>query len=325
MADRTISVLIDHTASLNSAYLANQGEEITLDVTIPAGLVSLALDGYIDFELPDGTAYFKGPFSCSTGTISTTLGATDSILDASGKVHWQFVLAITTGSVRDVKWKSKQYDTEVLASIGATNAAILPYVPQMVFPVAYPAANVSVADVAGHFTGTSVETALAEIDQNINFASPVGEIKIWPAATAPTKYLICDGSLINRTTYSALFAVIGSIYGAGDGSTTFALPNYKGRVPVGLDAAQSEFNTLGKTCGAKTHVLSIDEMPSHTHEKASCYAGTVDPTFSDPRIWGKYGAIGTEASLQTGATGGGLAHNNIQPSVAVNYIIRALV
>jgi microcystin-dependent protein len=66
-----------------------------------------------------------------------------------------------------------------------------------------------------------------------------------------------------------LFAAIGTTYGAGDGSTTFNLPNLKGRVAVGRDAAQTEFDALGETGGAKTHTLTTAEMPSHTHVQNS--------------------------------------------------------
>lgn len=79
-----------------------------------------------------------------------------------------------------------------------------------------------------------------------------GDMKPWPVATPPSGWLLCDGSAVSRTTYAALFALLGTAYGAGDGSTTFNLPNAKGRVLVGQDAAQVEFDTIGETGGAKT-------------------------------------------------------------------------
>jgi hypothetical protein len=74
-----------------------------------------------------------------------------------------------------------------------------------------------------------------------------------------------DGAAVSRTTYSDLFALIGTTYGAGNGSTTFNVPNLKGRVPVGLDGSQTEFDALGEAGGEKAHVLTIGEMPAHTH------------------------------------------------------------
>ncbi len=94
---------------------------------------------------------------------------------------------------------------------------------------------------------------------------PTGGIIAWPTATAPTGWLLADGAAVSRTTYAALFALIASVYGAGDGSTTFNVPNLKGRVPVGFDSGQTEFDALGETGGSKTHTLSTAEMPLHTH------------------------------------------------------------
>lgn len=78
----------------------------------------------------------------------------------------------------------------------------------------------------------------------------VGEIKMYAGATAPKGWLICDGSAVSRTTYSGLFEVIGTTYGSGDGSTTFNLPNFDGRMPVGKSATDGDFD-LGDRGGAK--------------------------------------------------------------------------
>lgn len=136
-------------------------------------------------------------------------------------------------------------------------------------------------------------------------------IVAWPTDTPPTGWLICDGSAISRTTYADLFAIIGTTYGAGDGSTTFNLPNLKGRVIVGKDSAQTEFDNLAETGGEKTHVLTIDEMPAHTHTAES----QVGPAGGD-------GGTGKEQSGNTGSTGGGQAHNNLQPYMVLNFIIK---
>ena len=98
---------------------------------------------------------------------------------------------------------------------------------------------------------------------------PSGSITQFAGASAPTGWLSCDGANVSRTTYAALFAVVGTTYGVGDGSTTFGLPNMKGRIPVGYDSSQSEFDALGETGGAKTHTLTTSEMPSHTHTQDS--------------------------------------------------------
>jgi microcystin-dependent protein len=94
---------------------------------------------------------------------------------------------------------------------------------------------------------------------------PAGSITAFAGSSAPSGYLLCDGSQLSRETYSSLFSVIGTTYGTGNGITTFNIPNLKGRMPVGLDSSQTEFNSLGLIGGAKQHTLTSNEMPSHTH------------------------------------------------------------
>jgi microcystin-dependent protein len=86
---------------------------------------------------------------------------------------------------------------------------------------------------------------------------------MWAAASAPTGWLLCDGSAVSRTTYAGLFAILSTTYGVGDGSTTFNLPDLRGRFPVGKNAGT--FSALGGTGGEETHTLTVPEMPAHTH------------------------------------------------------------
>lgn len=94
---------------------------------------------------------------------------------------------------------------------------------------------------------------------------PPGTICAYAGATAPEGWLLCNGQAVSRVTYAALFAAVGNAYGAGDGTTTFALPNMKGTIAVGYDSSQAEFNELNKPGGAKTHALLASQIPSHTH------------------------------------------------------------
>jgi microcystin-dependent protein len=105
-------------------------------------------------------------------------------------------------------------------------------------------------------------------------------IVMYGGTIAPAGWLMCDGSAVSRTTYAALFAAIGGIYGAGDGSTTFNVPDMRGRVPVGVGQGAGLTNrTLNSTGGEETHVLSVAELAAHAH-------GVTDPTHnhghSDP-------------------------------------------
>lgn len=147
-----------------------------------------------------------------------------------------------------------------------------------------------------------------------NIQVPFGAIIEWPGSAAPAGWHLCDGTAISRTGNPRLFALFGTTYGVGDGSTTFNLPNLKGRIPVGRDSGQTEFDTLGETGGAKTHTLTVPEIPSHTH---SVLDG------NSPTLLSAAGAsYGVQYSASTtGATGGGGAHNNLQPYLVLNYII----
>lgn len=95
-------------------------------------------------------------------------------------------------------------------------------------------------------------------------STPSGAITMFAGSTAPTGYLLCDGTAVSRSTYSALFTITSTTYGVGDGSTTFNLPDLRTRVPVGKNASGT-FATLGATGGAETHTLLTAEIPSHTH------------------------------------------------------------
>lgn len=95
---------------------------------------------------------------------------------------------------------------------------------------------------------------------------PAGMIMPSARSDAPSGWLLCNGTAVSRTTYTDLFVALGTTYGAGDGSTTFNLPNLKGRVIVGVDAAQTEFDALGETGGSKTSTAPhTHDLANHTH------------------------------------------------------------
>lgn len=163
---------------------------------------------------------------------------------------------------------------------------------------------------------------------------PIGKIMMYASANPPVRWLVCDGSAVSRTKYAALFAVIGTTYGAGNGSTTFNLPNFTGRMPLGGPS------NLGESGGEETVALTVSQMPIHSHTGTTESAG--DHAHTVPNIEGTYVRDGTgvsafpakaNGSTNTGTAGahthdlsinnagGGQAHNNMPPYLGVNFLI----
>lgn len=139
---------------------------------------------------------------------------------------------------------------------------------------------------------------------------PTGVILPYGGTSAPSGYSLCDGTAISRATYSVLFAIIGTSYGVGDGSTTFNLPDMQGNIPVGKGG--SGVTNVGDTGGEQTHQLTIAEMPAHSHKSFDQFTNGTQGNYK--RHQGTY----TDGA----STGGDGAHQNMQPYVGVTYIIR---
>jgi len=157
----------------------------------------------------------------------------------------------------------------------------------------------------------------------------VGQIKIFAGTFAPQGWLFCNGQLLPISEYETLFNLIGTTYG-GDGVTTFALPDLRGRVPVHVGQGPGLSNyVLGDQGGSEKVTLTVNQMPAHTHARAvSAAPGTSDSPANMVPAETPDGvpAYSTSASAtmnpgMVAKAGGSQPHNNVKPYTVVNYII----
>lgn len=154
----------------------------------------------------------------------------------------------------------------------------------------------------------------------------LAEIRIVGFDFAPRGWAFCDGQILPILQNHSLYSLLGTTYG-GDGRTSFALPDLRGRVPIHRGASNGTNHSLGAKGGEETHTLSDAEMAQHTHpiQASSDTADSADPT---GRLLAKSGQIYRTSTrlvdMMTGTmanNGGGQAHDNMQPYVAVNFCI----
>lgn len=166
------------------------------------------------------------------------------------------------------------------------------------------------------------------VDAGVN---PTGAVLSFAGESAPTGWLLCYGQAISRTTYAGLFTVLAEVYGAGDGSTTFNVPDLRGRTIAGQDdmgGASADRLTgaggvggidgdiLGASGGTEAVTLTEAQMPAHTHDY------TDPPSTGTAQNFAGISVTGGAGTSQTGITGSGSAHVNMQPTLILNYIIK---
>jgi microcystin-dependent protein len=319
-----------------SGYLIEDGSAVSRatysDLFSAIGTTYGAGDGSTTFNLPD-----------SRGRVAVNLSPNDAEFNAMGKKYREKVHTVTIAEMpshsHDIYANSFAGDLQIV--MGGQGGDGQYYGLDDMPTDASSTARV----LYNHNTGggapsniiqpsivkLSVIKYAAQIDPSAvnNTAAGTSISGYWN--TIPTGYLAEDGSAVSRTTYANLFSAIGMTYGAGDGSTTFNLPDSRGRVTVNKNTSDSQFATIGQKYGEKTHVLTIAELPSHSHDiYANSFAGDLQIVMGGQGGDGQYYGLNdmpTDASstarvLYNHNTGGSQAHNVIQPSIVEKFAIQ---
>jgi hypothetical protein len=207
-------------------------------------------------------------------------------------------------------------------------------------------------DVSGVSTGTTRtfvapdKNGTLAVTTDLSTLLPAGSVIPYAGSSAPTGYLLCDGSAVSRTTYATLFAVIGTTYGAGNGTTTFNVPDITGRVIAGKEATATRLTTagggvdggtLGATGGAQTETASVSSTGTASGSLTVSASGTTDIPSSDPP--NRSGDQGvnvagsahvhtvtvtgtTSGTMSVTATGTTASATNVQPTIVLLYVIK---
>ena len=275
---------------------------------VSPAITSTGTTGFCKFELVGGANYTFTSASVQFGT------ATANSMTQSGNTVYGYS---TVGSIA----QASAYTVKVTVVVKGTDGISRTYTDSTFISKAVPV-----------FDATPNSFALGGVARNVTgdekpfdcymhpiFYTMAGEIKMWAGDTIPEGWLLCDGSEVSKTDYPNLYAAIGDLWGVPNSSSNFKLPNLAGKVPVGYNSADTDFNPVGHTDGEKMHTLTEDEMPKHRHSlSASVYRDSSKKTLEK----GSQGY--PNGTRYSNYVGNNQAHNNMQPYAVIKYIICAI-
>jgi microcystin-dependent protein len=189
----------------------------------------------------------------------------------SGESTWTTIAAVTSSATtwtlpantytngQSVEWQVVTWGTSATSSPWSASAIFKTAAVKVPGTVVTTTPDGESVPLQLNLSSSNIESPVAP--QPPSWVYLVGEIKMWPLAVAPEGFLVCNGQAVSRDTYATLFSVLGTVFGAGDGSTTFNVPDYTDRSPIG--------KTPGAKGGAASVMLTAAMIPSHTHDMGS--------------------------------------------------------
>ena len=278
-------------------------------------VTSTGTTGFCKFELVGGANY---TFTSATVQFGT---ATAKSMTQSGNIVYGY-------SAPDSIAQTSAYTVKITVVVTGIDGISRTYTDSTYISKSVPVFDATpnsfaLGGVARNVTG---DEKPFDCYMNPVFYTMAGEIKMWAGDKIPDGWLLCDGSEVSKTKYPNLYSAIGDLWGVPNSSSNFKLPNLKGKVPVGYDSSDTDFGTVGKTGGEKEHTLKTSEMPSHSHTPQwAGYNMSLSKSSSSGYSLSHNGNKSkSSGNIVTTNTGGGAAHNNLQPYAVVKYIICAI-
>ena len=341
----TYSQLLN-VASLDATYRnVTDGDGTASGLTLSTGGVRASLLNATGAVTFDSTLEVTSAITATGGVVGSVTG------DVTGNVTGDLTGDATgdlTGNIKTTD-ASATVTTILNANVGSDDAAT--FTGNVTGDLT---GNVT-GDITGNVTATSViadgvtASTQASGDNSTKVATtayvdslttvPTGALTQYAGGSAPNGWLVCDGSTVSRSTYSDLHALLKDVggtdnyaYGNGDGSTTFTLPDLRGRIPVGVgqqtsgkwDSAEEDYSgsgtnfVLAATGGTEDHKLLTAELPSHSHAVEANSQNYVDG--GTARALGSNN--GSDGTYNSSSVGSDSPHNNLPPYLALNYIIK---
>lgn len=345
-ANYWVAELATAASAANDIIIADGNDSLS-KITKGANSTVLAVDSGGTLGYTTVTSAMITDGTIVAGDLAANAVTTAKITDLNVTTGKIADLAVTTGKIADAAVTAAKIDSAVAGNglAGGAGTALSVNVDDSTLEINSDIIRVKDSGITVAKLAAAVQALLL----------PPGLIAPYGANTAPTGWLLCDGSAVSRSTYAALFAVLSTEFGAGNGSTTFNVPDLRGRAAVGLDnlggtAASRITSAIAGLDGTDLGAAGGDQrLHGHTHTGPSHTHTITDPTHAHTNLVGGSGSgltsavgfgdgantatVGTNFSStgitatnaggtgNTGSTGGG-STQNVQPSLIVGYIIK---